>query len=280
MIWWAPPTLARTGPRWACSEVRRLLVGAACGLARTLDRGVTASTFLAAGLLRFADLERHMAANWRHFGLNQTEADVAAGLFQWEQEFYGRFLRSGDRVLVVGCGSGRDLVALLEQGYRAEGLEPVAACADLARTRVARRGLTATIHTADITTARLDERFDAVIFSWFCYSYIPLRARRLAVLGGVRGRLAPGGRILISYVRAQPAPRRLPWRLARLASRISLADWRPEYGDVFAARSETGRIHFEHRFAPAEIEAEAAAARLAVAFHEHPTDGNIALVIA
>jgi SAM-dependent methyltransferase len=258
--------------------VRRVLVGALCGLARTLDRGVTVCTFLAAGLLRFDTLGRHMAANWQAFGLQQTEADVAAGLFEWEKEFYGRFLRPADRVLLVGCGSGRDLVPLLEQGHRVEGLEPVAVCADMARARVARHGLTAAIHTADITTTHPAGLFDVVIFSWCCYSYLPLRVRRLAVLRSVRDHLAPGGRILISYIRAHPAPRRLPWRLARLASQLSRADWRPEYGDVFVARHDTGGIHFEHRFQPAEIEAEARGAGLSVAFHDQASDGNIVLV--
>jgi SAM-dependent methyltransferase len=256
-----------------------MVVGALCGLARALDRGVTASTFLAAGLLRLDTLGDHAAENWRQFGLAQTEADVAAGLFEWETTFYGRFLRPGERVLLVGCGSGRDLVALLAHGHRVEGLEPVAACAALARARVARQGLTAEIHVADITTTPPPGIFDVVIFSWFCYGYIPLRDRRIAVLGAVREHLAPGGRVLISYALGAPPPRRLPWRLARLAAQVSRTDWRPEYGDVFLSRHDTGRIHFEHRFQPDEIEHEARTAGLAVAFHEHPSDGNLALVV-
>jgi SAM-dependent methyltransferase len=253
------------------------LVALVLGLARTLDRGVTVCAYVAGGLLRFEGLGRHMGENWRQYGATQTEADIAAGLFHWEQDFYRRFLRPGERVLVVGCGSGRDLLPLLEQGYLAEGLEPVAACADLARERVARRGLAAPVYTADITTAALPGRFDAVIFSWLCYSYIPGRARRTATLRRVRDHLAGDGRVLISYVLAQPPPRRLPWRLARLASWLSRADWRPEYGDVFIARPDTRCVHFEHQFRPAEIEEEARAAGFAVAFHEQGADGNLAL---
>jgi SAM-dependent methyltransferase len=247
-------------------------------LARTLDRGVTVTTFLAAGLLRLDALGRHMGENWRQFGATQTEADITAGLYHWEQTFYGRLLVPGERILVVGCGGGRDLIALLEQGYRADGLEPVAACADQARTRLVARGLAAEVLTADITTAVLPRRYDAVVFSWLCYSYIPLRARRIDVLRKVKGHLAPGGRILISYVPAQPPPRRLPWRLAWLASRLSGADWRPEHGDVFIARPDTGCIHYEHQFTEAEVEAEVDAAGLVVALHEPGPDGNLALV--
>ena len=38
--------------------------------------------------------------------------------------------------------------------------------------------------------------------------------------------------------------------------------------------------HFEHRFAPAEIEAEARAAGLVVTLHEQGSDGNIALRVS
>jgi hypothetical protein len=94
----------------------------------------------------------------------------------------------------------------------------------------------------------------------------------------VSDHLTEGGRVLITYVLAQPPPRRAPWRLARLAAQLSRADWRPEYGDVFIARPDTGCIHFEHQFAPAEIEAEARAAGLEVTLHEQGSDGNLALV--
>jgi hypothetical protein len=49
---------------------------------------------------------------------------------------------------------------------------------------------------------------------------------------------------------------------------------------VFIARPDTGCIHFEHQFRPAEIEAEARAAGLAVAFHAQASDGNLALRVA
>jgi SAM-dependent methyltransferase len=268
----------RSAGSGVADALRGWLVGASCRLARTLDRAVSASTFAAAGLLSFDGLRRHMTEDWRYFGNHQPEADVAGGLFPWEHDFYAPHLRRADRVLVVGCGTGRDLLALLELGFHTEGLEPVAELAQQARERLARRGLTAAVHTGDIVTAALPERLDVFVLSWYCYSYIPQRSRRIAMLGRLRDRLAPEGRILISYILADPPPRRTLWRLATLAARVSRSDWRPEYGDVFVARHEIGRIHFEHRFTPQEIEAEAHAAGLRVAFHAQTSDGSLALV--
>jgi SAM-dependent methyltransferase len=256
------------------------LAGVLCALARTLERGATVASFVAGGLLRFDELGRHMDRDWRHFGLAQSEEDVGGGLFQWEKDFYLPQLRGGDRVLVVGCGSGRDLLALRELGWQTDGLEPVAACTLLAENRLRKRGFEAELHVGSIETATLSRRWDVIVFSWFCYSYIPLRARRVAALARTADYVRPGGRVLISYLAAVPPLRRLPWRLACLAARATRSDWRPEYGDVFAARHDSGSLHYEHHFQPDEIEAEAATAGWRVAVHERGRDGNLVLVRA
>ena len=261
-------------------SVRDLVTAPLAGLALVLARASTVATYAAAGTLTLEGLHAHAQRDWRDFGVGQSDQDIASGFFPWEQDFYLPFLKPGDRILVVGCGSGRDLLPLLELGYRAAGLDPVPQLTALAARRLAERGLRAELITAPIETAALDARFDVFLFSWFCYSYIPTRARRVGALGKVRALLPPDGRVLISYIRAQPAPRRSLWRLARAAAWATRSDWRPEYGDVFAARHDNRCIHYEHRFEPAEIEAEAAAAGLTVAFHDTDGDGNLVLVRA
>jgi len=261
-------------------SVRTLLTAPLSLLARGLARASTVATYAAAGTLTLEDLARHAQRDWRDFGVGQTDQDIAAGLFPWEQDFCLPFLKPGECILVVGCGSGRDLLALLERGYRAAGLDPVPECTALAARRLAERGLRAELITGAIETADLAARFDVYLFSWFCYSYIPTRARRVTVLARVRTLLPPDGRVLISYIRAQPAPRRSLWRLACATAWATRAGWRPEYGDVFAARADNACIHYEHRFQPAEIEAEATEAGLTTAFHDASGDGNLVLVRA
>ena len=259
-------------------SVRGLLTSPLSALARVLAQASTVATYAAAGTLTLEALRRDAQRDWRDFGVGQSDQDIAAGLFPWERDFCLPFLKPSDRILVVGCGSGRDLLALLELGYHAAGLEPVPHCVALAERRLAERGRRAELITAPIETAALQPRYDVFLFSWFCYSYIPLRARRVRALEKVRALLPPDGRVLISYIRAQPLPRRSLWRLARAAAWAARSDWRPEYGDVFAARHDNRCIHYEHRFTPAEIEAEAAAAGLTVAFHDDTGDGNLVLV--
>jgi len=108
----AAPIRAPTAPRWAGSRVRAapraLAVGSLGVLARGLERAATVSTYLAAGLLRFDELARHAAENWRRFGLAQSEADVAEGLFGWERRFYARCITPGERE--IGRASCRERV--------------------------------------------------------------------------------------------------------------------------------------------------------------------------
>jgi len=55
-----------------------------------------------------------------------------------------------------------------------------------------RDSLTAALHTASIEKFAPPGRFDAIIFSWFCYGYIPEMDARVATLHNLKARLKPG----------------------------------------------------------------------------------------
>jgi SAM-dependent methyltransferase len=243
------------------------------GVARGLEVGARASLCLAAGLLHRDQLAAAIADRWQDFGA--TEAAVLSGLMPWEREFYARFLTPDDEILVVGCGTGRDLIALRRAGYKVEGLEAAPRAAALARAMLVRQGLSAPIAVGRIEATPIPRAFDVYIFSWFCYSYIPTRATRVSVLQAVARRLTPGGRILITYVPSEGQPGRRAVALTRLVTRVARADWRPEEADAIALSG--GGLHFEHQFGRDEIESEAAAARLRVVFHQHGDNGTLVL---
>jgi SAM-dependent methyltransferase len=116
--------------------------------------------------------------------------------------------------------------------------------------------------------------FDAIIFSYFCYGYIPVSARRVAVLRKARGLLAPGGRIFVSYV-VTARPHRLLPRLANIAAAVTRSDWRLEPGDSISMTFDAGRracFFFDHAFTTAELLDEIAAAGLDVVHHRTAAD--------
>src|SRR2546427_6906661 len=108
-------------------------------LARVLELGARALVCLGAGVLSRDQLGRVITERWQEFG--NGEASALSGFMPWEREFYDRFLKPDDEILVVGCGTGRDLIAFLQAGYRAHGLEPASRAAASARMTLARLGL-------------------------------------------------------------------------------------------------------------------------------------------
>jgi SAM-dependent methyltransferase len=246
------------------------------GAARGLDLSARAAMYLAAGILRLSDLRHGIASAWAEFG--RHEAAILSGLMPWEETLYGHALKPDDRIFLIGCGTGRDLIALLERGHQVSGLDPAPGVVALAREMLAREGLAAELQTASIETAALPGSFDAFVFSWYCYGYIPQMDNRVGVLRKLKAHLNPGGRIVISYIPADPSLRRLPIRLTRLMARLTRSDWRPELGDALGTASgRPGAVHYEHHFTEGELEREARAAGLGVAFHERADDGTAIL---
>lgn len=254
------------GWRWAAFGVSHRVGRTLIALTRTL-------TYASAGLLRREELGRAVAGRWSRWGLDERYALL--GLFGWEEPFVRRFLKPDDRILVVGSGSGREVIALRRDGYAVEGLEPAAPTAELSREIMTKIGVDARVRIGGIETVELDGTFDVFLFSWYCYSYIPQRATRVAALRSARAHLAPGGRILLSYIVGEPVPRRAPVQVAALVARATRSGWTPERNDVLGL--EPGGLHFEHHFAPGEIEEEAGAAGLRVAALQLGDDGLVAL---
>lgn len=246
--------------------------------ARALELAGRATMYVAAGTLRLADLHGAIAKVWANFGRNEDA--ILSGLMSWEEALYGRFLKPDDHILLIGCGTGRDLIALLQRGHRVTGLEPAASALTVAHQMLARERLTADLHHGSIQSTPLPGTFDAFIFSWYCYSYIPQADTRIAVLRKLKAHLNPGGRILISYLPLVEPPRRLPIRLAQLVARLTGSDWHPEVGDVLGpATGDRGAMHYEHQFTKGEFEDEARGAGLTILFH-HVTDDGVAALTA
>jgi SAM-dependent methyltransferase len=253
--------------RWAVFQVSRVLGQGLIKATRTL-------AYASAGLLKREQLGRAIAGRWSRWGLDERYALL--GLFGWEEPFVRRFLKPDDRILIVGSGSGREVIALRRDGYNVEGLEPAATAAELSREIMKKAGVEARVRIGGIETVELDGAFDLFIFSWYCYSYIAHRATRVAALRSARAHLAPGGRIILSYIVGEPIPKHLPVTVAALAARVTDAGWTPDKNDVLSF--EPGGLHFEHHFAPGEVEDEAREAGLKVAALQLGDDGLIALM--
>ena len=237
-----------------------------------MERSSRALMHLAAGVLRRPELAWAIGRRWQDFGVR--ESHVVSGFSSWERDFYGAFLKPGDSVLVVGSGTGRELVALARDGHAVSGLELSERSTAIARSLLTRYGLSASLTVGSVEEVTPSGPFDVILFSWFCYSYIPGRSARIEALRRVGDRLAPGGRVLISYVPSDTPPRRLPLSLLALVASLSRSGWRPEPTDVVSLVG--AGLHFEHQSLAGEVDAEAAAAGFDVLFHR-PDEGTVVL---
>jgi SAM-dependent methyltransferase len=235
--------------------------------------------YLAAGTLRRRDLRDVTTRTWDDFGRNDDL--IQSGLMFWERDVYEAFLKPTDHILLIGCGSGRDLLALLKRGYRVDGIDLSARAIARAREILDTARLSADLYTGAIETAVPGGSYDAFIFSWFCYGYVAQRDTRISLLATLRMRLQAGGRIFISYVPADGAPRTLPIRLARAVGRLTGSDWHPEVGDVIETFATDRRaVRYEHHFASGELEAEAAGAGFEIVLHRRGDLGVAVLAAA
>lgn len=123
--------------------------------------------------------------------------------------FLERVLPSGGaarglRVLEYGCGTGAAACFLARRGFEVTAVDLVPDAIAVARQFAAERGLKIRYAVQDVCSWPDDgERFDYVIDN-YCLQSIVTDADRGAVLGGVRGRLEPAGRYLISTAMHDP----------------------------------------------------------------------------
>ena len=136
------------------------------------------------------------------------DADNLEGLTAVEAEMCRAHLPPGGSVLVAGAGGGREIWALAQAGYRAEGFEcneALVAYGNDFLQRHAVDGRTGRIHLAlpDVCPD-LGSQYDAVLIGWGVYIHVSPSPARVAFLEQVKRVLKPGGRIIVGFCDRTP----------------------------------------------------------------------------
>jgi SAM-dependent methyltransferase len=220
-----------------------------------------------------AEVKHAIRAYWSTF--NDHPDQWRAGLMGWEQRLLHRWVRPGDRLLLIGCGSGRELHAMLEHGCEVVGVEPSGETLDIARAALGRAGRSALLVQGFVEDVDLPGIFDVCWFSYFSYSYIPDRRRREALLRRLSEHLGPGGRVVLTCLSQSSPPRSRALAIGRAAGRIARSDWEMAPGDELLRGAPAYRVfHYQHVFSPAEVAREAEAGGLEVAA-AHPPEAFV-----
>ncbi|HSB67775.1 MAG TPA: class I SAM-dependent methyltransferase [Candidatus Methylomirabilis sp.] len=118
-------------------------------------------------------------------------------LEEWEADLIPRVLPRPGRLLVVGCGPGRESVALAKRGFEVVGIDPAPILIEAARRHAEAHGVGITFETR--SAAELDGppgSFDAILCS--CYEHIPTRRRRIETLRLFQRLSRPPGVIILT----------------------------------------------------------------------------------
>jgi SAM-dependent methyltransferase len=176
-------------------------------------------------------------------------------------DFYLRAVQDFDRILELGCGTGRILLPLAGAGHRVVGLDLDTGALALAGQRLAQAGAALRqrvrlVH-GDMRAFRLDERFDCILIAFNTLYCLEDEAAQIACLRTARAHLAPGG-ILIwdAYAiddfhdHSDPLADEDPDEAAQPALSV---EWRGVTHDVYEATRwdrDAQRLEVSYRYVP------------------------------
>ena len=190
-------------------------------------------------------------------GGEDEEWNLNAGLWPWEAVAVQESFAHGARLLVVGAGGGREVIALARQSFEVTGCDFSSVLAEACRLNLAKAGLRAVVLEMPPNTLPANiGSFDGVIVGRGFYHHIPTSGRRIAFLKACRSVLPDGAPLLLSDFHTQLVTAAAHRRIARVANWVRR--WvgppgRVEEGDWLSSS-------FQHAFTEEEIRQEMASA--------------------
>jgi hypothetical protein len=185
---------------------------------------------------------------YRRRALYQSDEHNKHGLFAWEREAIESHFPNSGRLLVIGAGGGREVLALSAMGYEVAGVDCNRTLVELAKRLLREAGSSSTMSWFPRDAAPRDpDPFDGAIVGWGTYMLIIGGQRRIRLLRELAAGLVPGAPVLISFLTWNGSARRLRWiyKLANSIRRV-LGREPAEPGDDLGPT-------FIHLFTPEEV---------------------------
>lgn len=107
-------------------------------------------------------------------------------------------------VLVVGCGTGRIYLPLLEDGNDVYGLDRSRDQLAVLERVADRRGLDANVLRADMRSFSFDATFDLILVPYDTFRYNTTPESQLRCLSRLKEHVAPGGSVVFEFSRPEP----------------------------------------------------------------------------
>ena len=207
------------------------------------------------GLLSHTGMHAVDQAVYDRWGWYGGDDHNRSGLFPWEEAALAAYFGGRTRVLLVGAGGGREVLALSRRGMRVDGYECNPTLVASAARILAAEGCECTVRPIARDRAPAEGGpYDAAIVGWSAYTLIEGRRRRIELLRGMRARMEAGAPLLLSFFTRRGDEQTIQ-RIAAIANRVRARLGREpvETGDVLAP-------NFIHMFTRQEVDEEMSAA--------------------
>jgi len=176
-----------------------------------------------------------------------------SGLLSWEAQAIREHFPSSGRLLVLGAGGGREVVALDKLGYSVDGFECHPGLVASAAGLLARIGAASSVRLSprdSLPDGLAQGPYDGIIIGWGAYMLIRGRARRIALLRQLHRRASGGAPLLVSFF-----ARRGTSKYLQIAARVGNAVARLTGGERVEVGDDLDE-NFFHRFTEDEIREE------------------------
>ncbi len=100
--------------------------------------------------------------------------DLYVGKFDSDFDFYKNYCNKSDKVLEIGCGTGRILDVLLKRGCNVTGVDISQEMLDKVRLKFDKqiKEERLKIFKHDFTSSRINESFDKILLTFYTFNYI------------------------------------------------------------------------------------------------------------
>lgn len=108
----------------------------------------------------------------------------------------------GGPIIDIGCGTGRVMIPLAEEGYEVHGIDYEQAMLDYAQQYMQENDLEMTLHHGDVRTYQLDKKFKLVLVPFNGMMHFHTQEDQLAVLKQLRSWITDDGLLVLDLPNA------------------------------------------------------------------------------
>jgi hypothetical protein len=138
---------------------------------------------------RSLDKENYHSREWNH-----------GGLFAWEKSILADYFMNCRRLLVIGAGGGREILALRQLGYQVDGFESHPDLVTVANELLREQGYDSAVRLIPRDSGpRTQTTYDGIIIGWATYTLVQGRKHRIALLKQLRAQTQAQCPIVLSF---------------------------------------------------------------------------------